>query len=341
MSIFRDRTNENKKEKTTMDKIFGLIKYLVGAALIFVFLTGVGRLMLGSGAGERHFENAKVVSKIDYNVDQEILDAMNTAEQAAYQYASAEIDRWIAEMMGSTNRFLDEYFEFGAVKGREVMALFHGAAHKLNISNKTATEALIEDLEHEMSKRLMNKEVAQSRIENITNCAVKEFLDTFGDELVKIQQKHNIPRPDWDKHIYRLCKMTAEYDSKSVPVASKIVIASGATITLKVATPALAMIGEKVGAKLAAKAGAKYVTAAANGAKNFSKMLPGIGTIIAISVIGWDLLDSKITAERNKRDLKAGFEQYFQEMKTELLGPTEDSIMGSIYMWENNIKANI
>ena len=331
----------NNKEKTTMDRIFGLIKYLVGAAIIFVFLTGVGRMMLGSGAGERHFENEKVVSKIDYNVDQEILAAMNTAEQAAYQYASAELDRWISEMMGSTDRFLEEYYEFGSVKSRELMALFHGAAHKLNSSYKTATEALIEDLEHEMSKRLMNKEVAQSRIENITNGTVKEFLDTFGEELVKIQQKHKIPTPDWDKHIYRLCKMTAEYDAKGVPVASKIVIASSAAITLKVATPVLAMVGEKVGAKLATKAGAKYITAAANGAKSFGRMIPGIGTVIAISVIGWDLLDYKVTADRNKRDLKAGFEQYFQEMKAELLGPTENSIMGSIYMWENNIKANI
>lgn len=351
MKEITNRTEENqkeiviidntKKEKTTMEKIFGFGKFVIISALIFVFLTNVGKIVDMTGLKERHFENSKVVPKVDYDLDKEILAAMDTAEQAAYQYASDELDRWISEMMGNTDRFLDEYFEFTSTKGREISAFYHWGMNKIFSGHKTAAEALMDNLEHEISKHLMNKEVAQSRIDNITNGAVKVFMDTFGSELVKLQEKHNIPRPDWDKHIYRICSMTAEYDAKSVPVASKIVVASGAAITIKVATPALSWLGEKVGQKMAAKAGAKYAAAAAGGAKKFAKFIPGIGTVIAISVIGWDLLDYKVTSERSKRDLRTGLEEYFQEMKAELLGPTEDSIMGSIYMWENNLKANI
>ena len=87
------------------------------------------------------------------------------------------------------------------------------------------------------------------------------------------------------------------------------------------------------------KAGAKAV--GATGAKSLGKFVPGIGMGIAIVVIVWDLWDYKNTADKGRRELRAGFAEYFQGLKAELLGPTEDSIMGSIVMWENAIRANL
>lgn len=90
---------------------------------------------------------------------------------------------------------------------------------------------------------------------------------------------------------------------------------------------------------MAAKASAK--AAGSTGAKSLGKVVPGIGMGIAIVVIVWDLWDYRKTADKGRRELRAGFAEYFQGLKDELLGPTEDSIMGSIVIWENAVRANI
>lgn len=313
----------------------GLVEFVLVMAFLFTVIICIGDRIRMSGYKEPVFKNAKVVTEANYNLNAETQMAMATAKEAAYQYASDELDKWIAEMMKETDRFANEYFEYGAENSRGLSAVYHDVMHKLISSHKTANEALMEDLEQQISCHLFNKEAAQARITNITNETVAVYMKTFSRELAKIQEKHSIPQPVWDRHIYHLCSITAGFDSRSVPITTKVVVSTVAGITLKVATPLVTKVGQHVGEKLAAKAGTKTV------AKNFGKWIPGLGTLIATTVIGWDLIDYKLTAEKNKRALKAGFELYFQEMKTELLGPTEDSIIGSITLWENNIKSKL
>ena len=329
----------NNKEKTTMDKIFGLVKYIIGALVIIVIMTNVGRIVKWIGLEEPVFENSKVVVRENYDLDQETLAALETAEQAAYQYASGEIDKWIGDIRVNEERFLDEYFSYARMKGRDLAAFYYGTLHKVLKVTKTPAEILMEDLKKGISNHFFSKEVAQMKVTNITNGAVEVFIKTFDNELIKLQEKHNIPKPVWDKYIYNLCSMIARFESKSVPTATKIVVGSLTGISIKAAQPLLAKLGPKVAQKIALKTGAKSASLA--GAKRFSKWIPGLGTVITIAVIGWDYIDYKLTADRAKSDPRDGFDQYFQEMKTELLGPTEDSIMGSIGMWSDNLKKNI
>lgn len=64
-----------------------------------------------------------------------------------------------------------------------------------------------------------------------------------------------------------------------------------------------------------------------------------LGVTAAICI--WDIADYANTASEGKELLKQSLAQYFQEVKTELLCSTDQSIMGSIINWENDVKTNI
>lgn len=315
--------------------IAGIGKWILVVAVTFTAVIWLGDKVRLYGHHTPEFESAKSVTEEQYDLDMETQIAMQTAKQAAYQYASDELDKWVSAIMNEVDSFADGYFEYGAENSRGLSAAYHGMMHKLISSHKTADEALMEDLERQISTRLFSKAAAQERITNITNETVALYMKTFGRELAKIQERHNIPKPLWDKHIYNLSEITAGFESRSVSMTTKVAVSTVAGITLKVATPLIDRVGQRAAAKLAAKAGTKTVTT------SFAKWIPGLGTVIAATVIGWDLIDYKVTAEKNKRALKAGFEKYFQEMKIELLGQTEDSIIGAITLWENSIKSKL
>ena len=322
-----------------MKKILMFVNIVLIAAVVFIAVTRFGSTVSWSDWKMPKFENYKVVPTFTYNLDKEILVAMDTAEKAARHYAEQEINIWIQELMRRSEVFIDDYFKFTNVKGREAIAVYHYIANKIISGHPTAAEAYMRALEKEISAHVIMPEVAQQRVEAITNNTVAAYMKALENQFKEIQEKHNIPTPVWNKHISRLCGLTAEFETKSVPISAKMVLASLGVLTFKAVTPVITKVGQKVGKKMAAKAGAK--AAGATGAKSLGKFVPGIGMGIAIVVIVWDLWDYRKTADKGKRELKAGFNEYFQGLKNELLGPTEDSIMGSIVMWENAIRANL
>ena len=322
-----------------MKKFLIFVNIVLIATLVFVAVTRFGSTVSWSDWKMPKFENSKVVPTLTYNLNKEILVAMDTAEAAARKYAEREINLWIQELIGRSELFIDNYFKFTNVKGREAIAVYHYIANKIISGHPTAAEAYMRALEKEISAYGIMPEGAHQRDEAITNNTVAAYLKALDNQFKEIQEKHNIPTPVWNKHISRLCGLTAEFETKSVPVSAKMVLASLGVLTFKATTPIITQIGQKVGQKMTAKAGAK--AAGSTGAKSLGKVVPGIGMGIAIVVIVWDLWDYRKTADKGKRELKAGYNQYFQGLKNELLGPTEDSIMGSIVMWENAIRANL
>ncbi len=328
-----------KKERSNMDKIFGFIKFVLVALVIIVAITRAGDLVRHSEKDMPTFENSAAVPQQDYDLAPEILEAMNIAGQTSEKYISEELDKWIAEMMKRTDVFLDDYFSFAKVKTREAKSVYHYLFNKVWEGHPSASTVALRELENEISRHIIQKDIAQQKIENITNQAVVIFMDTFDNELVKIQKKHKIPTPVWNKYLSRLCNLTSEYETKSIPVSVKLLWASGGVLTVKTVSPIITKIGQKVGQKLAVKAGSK--AASSFGAKSIGKILPGAGMCIATVVVLWDLYDYKKTADNGRKELKTGFNDYFKEMKMELMGRTEDGIMGSIVAWENSLKEQI
>ena len=73
----------------------------------------------------------------------------------------------------------------------------------------------------------------------------------------------------------------------------------------------------------------------------FGKAIPYIGWGVTAAICIWDIADYTNTASEGKELLKQSLAQYFQEVKTELLCSTDQSIMGSISNWETDVKTNI
>lgn len=339
--------------KKTIKTVFNTISVM---AILFVFFTNLGAIKSFVGKRiPRTFAEPKSVPVMNYNLEKEIIQAMGTAHAAAYQYTSNELDKWINDMMArADNEFLEDYFSLMQTKRRELLSLYNSTIHFFNKDADSAEEAAIRELENEISRKVIKPELSQARIENITNQALDVYMTTFDNELVKLQESYKIPTPDWNKYISGLCGLTLDTNQKSYPIAFKTVVVSGTAMTGMMVAPAIKNVATKISSRIAEKTAAKAGTkaaekvavkagskAAAKGAGTVAKTIPYIGWGITAVICIWDIVDYSKSASEGKKLLRTSLEEYFGEIKTELLGNNEISIMGSITLWENSLKAKI
>ena len=183
-------------------------------------------------------------------------------------------------------------------------------------------------------------------------------METFDDELSKLQQAYKIPTAEWNKYICDICGLTMDIKNKSYPVKFKIAFVSGTAAVGIVAAPLVKKVFVKISEKMAAKAGAKAGTAvatraltksaskaagkgAAKGAATVAKAVPYVGLGIAVAIGIWDIFDYAKTSAEGKRLLRQSLQDYFGEVKAEMLSGSEESVMGSLILWENDLKKNI
>lgn len=339
--------------KKTIKTVFNTISVM---AILFVLFTNLG--VIKSFIGKRiprTFAEPKSVPVMNYNLEKEIIQAMDTAHAAAYQYTSHELDKWINDMMSrADNEFLDDYFGFMQTKRRELLSIYNSAIHFIRKDTESAEEVAIRELENEISRKVIKPELAQARIENITCQALDVYMTTFDNELVKLQESYKIPTPDWNKYISALCGLTLDTEQKSYPIAFKTAVVSGTAMTGIIAVPVIKSVATKVSSKIAEKAAVKAGTKAAEkvvvktgtkvavkGVGTAAKAIPYIGWGITAAICIWDIVDYANTSSEGKKLLKTSLEEYFAEIKTEMLGNNESSIMGAITLWENALKARI
>ena len=281
--------------------------------------------------------------QFDYRIDQEIICALETAEKEARAYASTQLDGWISGMMTDTDAMLDEYFTLLNVKKREASSIWYSLKHKVDKNSLSASDILRKDFMDKFEAKVMNSADAQRVIEAIADRTVEVFAASFARGLAQVQADYKVPKVDWDKHINSLCGIVSEYESRSIPVVAKAACAGFAACNIAVPGAVMTKFGKKVAQTVAAKTGTKACTATATAttAAGAARFIPVVGAVITVGMVGWDLYDTSKTAERNKRDIRAGFQQYFREMKAALLGPTRGSIMGSIVLWSQEVMSRI
>lgn len=325
-----------------------LITFISVMTLLFVLLTGLGVLTFNRDVKpvEKSIEHNSVPIK-NYELNQEILEAMNISHKAAYNYASKELDKWIAEMLSRADAdFMDDYFGFMQTKRREAISLYKSVVHYIDKSKETAEEAAIRELEDELSRKVIKPEISQARINNITKGAIDVYMCALDNELLKIQKSFNCPTPDWNEYISSICNLTLDIEQKKYPIAFKSVIMSSAGLTGYAIYPIVKKTATKVSTKLASKTATKAVatTGSAVTAKTTSKALkaiPYVGWGITAAIGIWDIMDYAKTSSEGQILLKNSLTEYFNEVKIELLSNSENGIMGCITQWENKIKENL
>ena len=134
-----------------MKKFLIFANIVLITALVFMAITRFGGATSWSHWEIPMFENSKVVPALTYNLDKEIIAAMDKAETSARHYAEREINLWIQELIGRSELFIDDYFKLTNVKGRETIAVYHYIANKIISGHPTAAEAHMRALEKEIS----------------------------------------------------------------------------------------------------------------------------------------------------------------------------------------------
>lgn len=340
--------------KNTMNKI---ITAIAGIVLFLTFITKlpVIKNYIDNKGSNTNTSDNKVVPQIDYCLDDEIIKAMSLAHKAAYNYSSAELEKWVEELMARVdNEFLDDYFSFMQAKRRDLLAIYNNVVHFFNGKKDTAEQAAIRELEEEISRKVVKPELSQKKIENITRNAIDVYMVTFDNELIKLQKTYNIPTPEWNKYISSVCGLTLDAKQNAYPIAFKTAVVSGATLTGTVAIPTVKNVATKISSKIAEKKVAKAGTTAAGklaakegtkiaskGAGKVAQAIPYVGWGITAAICIWDLVDYTKTAAEGKKLLRSSLNEYFNEVRIELLSNSENCIMGSITDWENKLKLNI
>ena len=124
-------------------KLKNVLSTLCVIVLLLMLLTGLGTLVFKRGnVTSVETKSSQPVIVEDRELDREVKGAMDIAREAAYEYASTELDIWINEMMARADEdFLDDYFSFMQTKRRELTSLYNKSpqySYKLLYSSITA-----------------------------------------------------------------------------------------------------------------------------------------------------------------------------------------------------------
>lgn len=292
-----------------------------------------------------------VVEKPDWSqVDREMVEALNEARASAENYASEQLDIWIAELLSRVDdNFLDWYFGYLNQKQIELKSFFwqisSGAAHLLNPDNPTAKEKVVQvitsDFQREFAKRVLRPTIAQLRLERLTQATVNLYLDELSGKIAKIKGSYNIPQADWERYLSDIAITINDTDGNSSNLSLKVLAAGGGYLALKpLVLPIAAKIGSKVVATMSGKAGAKI--AAKTGATLAGKIgAQLLDPIVGIGIIIWDVWDYQNTVKVDRPILHDNIADYLQEVKYSLLDNPENGILSAIGEIEKNISQSI
>ncbi len=162
--------------------------------------------------------------------------------KALKKSAAAELDIWVEEL---TNRvddsFLDWYFGYFNQKSREFKSFFvqvsSGTLRLLNSNNPTPNEKVAEvitrDFQEEFAKRVLRPQIAQLRLERLTQKTVKRYLTDLSINLNKVPLTYQIPQADWNRYLNGIALSINNTEGNVSSLSMKVLVGGGAYLALK------------------------------------------------------------------------------------------------------------
>jgi hypothetical protein len=279
-------------------------------------------------------------------VDEEIALALTNAHQQAETYASHELDLWVNELMGRVDpNFLDWYFSYFNQKKIElnsvIVELTAGVNHVLNadapMPSEKLAQTLTQNFQTEFAKRVLRPQIAQLRLERITQQTVQQYLNQLTLNLEQVPLKYQIPQGDWNRYLNDIAISIQDTEGQISTLSLKVLVGGGAYLAVKpIVTPLLLKVGSKVMANAAGKAGAKIAVKA--GAKLTGKMAAGLlDCAVGAGILIWDVWDTYHTAAVEKPILKEMIWDYLEQVKGSILENPETGIMTAINQLESQL----
>ena len=274
---------------------------------------------------------------------EEILTALKTAKSSALETASNGLESWVHDIMERVDPgFLDWYFSYWTQQKMQLKSLYHNAFHLISSRHPPADEKILQQIEAEFEKRVLQQGLAQKELEVIAQKTMNKYTQVLRKELGLIAKRHKIPKAEWDRYLEDISLLSQNLEAKrTVPLALKGVISYGSGIALsrkiKLMTSGMR---EKIGMKLASKGAAgKAVTTVGKAAgKVLGKLF---GPVIAMTTIAWDVWDHTRSEKEYRPILKENIRSYFVLVKDTMLNDREKGILGVILDMERHVMESL
>ena len=276
-------------------------------------------------------------------VNQDIKNAIQTANITSEAFASKELDKWETEVVARVdNSFLDWYFDYFNQKKMEFTVPFNFVKSAvlnrfdMTAASRAVSEKLTEDFQREFANRVLLPKNAQLRFQLITQDTANLYISEVSKNVKVVQNNYNIPQVQWDKYLNDIATTISDKGNVSNLSLKVLVGGSGYLIAKPLILGVAAKVGSKVTAKVASKAAAKLATK--TGGTVASQLGVGlIDPIVGIGIIIWDLWDYNHTVKVERPILREHLVSYLNDFKKSLLKNPETGIMAAIYQLESGI----
>ncbi len=344
---YSEKTERIQAITNIITGILNTIKPFLLIIFCLIVLSWIGKFVMNSSMsqGISEFnspENTEVTITVPEkkDIDEGIAIALQEAKMNAENFASAELDQWVNQLMTRVDdSFLPWYFGYFNQKFQELRtpflylksAVFHWVNSKNPSPNQAVAEQLTEEMQSEFAKRVLQPKLSQLQLENITRNTANIYVDSLTNNLANLQSHYNIPQAEWEKYLNGLAVTIKDTEGNASSLSMKLLVVGSPYLFAKAMIPlskggiAMLSLAGKSGAKMAAKTGG--IAATKIGAQF-------IDPLIVFGIMIWDLWDYHHTVSVEQPILRNTIELYLHEVKEILL---ENSVMSSMDQVENGI----
>lgn len=272
-------------------------------------------------------------------IDKALVDSLRKAHDSIEEYASDELDDWVADLMKKDEQFLDWYFSYLNQKAMEFGVPFAWVVFKLDSALKvirsedekrlTADQIIekrmIEDFNKKFNQVVLNEE-AEASMKKIIEGVGKNFAASVGYKFSEVKARYNVSNQDWDRHVNEIAQLiyntgNSRYSLSPESMNSELTTKILALTTVAISSKLASKFAAKAGSKLAVKAGASTIAKAASQV---------IDPLLAVGFLAWDLWDYQNMVSSSRPELRKNISDYLEELKLSILYSPDNSIMTAI-----------
>ena len=341
--------------KSILISAWRIFSVLLWAILILIVISSLGRSLAFGATSIPSITVATPQSitvqhetPLDQRQENKVKVDLNTAltksREQSLKVASKELDRWIVKLMkkvddpNNNHDFLDWYFGYWTQQGFGLNAVAASGIHLIDKNSPNAQSKLQENVRKEFTNRVFRPEIAKLELKNISRRVSLAYANELEKNIEDVRIVNKISTADWDGYLQGLAISIADVNGRP-PLNVKAFSIGSASGTLLLAKSTLIAI-EKVSAKIGAKILTKVLTSLSVkvGIISGSNVLAPLATI---AIVTWDAIDIHNTGTEYRPILKNSIQDYFKEMKGEILTDGENGIEKLISDTENNIRRGV
>jgi len=324
-------------------KMFKAAANLLWLAVFAIVAATIGRSYIDFGSIPAPFIDAparqvQILPAVSWNaVNQDIRSAVEAARTKALAKARVSLDDWHKTLMNRVdNDFMEWYFNYFNQQLIGLQYIYQLGHSYIMGSSRAPSEVVIENIQTQFANRVLRPQIAQLELEAMTRGAVEVFVHTLNERLNEIPRKYQMPREEWERHLDSIALMASSVEGdRSVPITLKALTAGVGAASFGMMAKAFAPVVKTAASKFISMVSAKAVSAAAvttataTGTKVAGSFAGGfLGPLVAVGIVGWDLMDHATTVEENRPIMRQNIHDYLVEFEKHLL--EEEGTVGGV-----------